>query len=184
VVACKFLFPPSFYLTPIMIAIPLPNRPIFHFPLFDYSELGLNCVSRFSVNLPIPRDEITITGTPKVFLDNDTSSGKPVHRNFCGECGWCVFLSCPLLSSHYFPFPISPSFHPGAFKYCTASKPRAKLTFPSAILSTTEAESHKMAYVKGGLFTKQGIALPPCKMEVFWHRREEWEVQTEGVVVQ
>lgn len=51
----------------------------------------------------------------------------------------------------------------------------------SAILSTAEAEDNKTGYVKGGLFTKAGIELPPPGAEIFWHRREKWERPTEGV---
>ncbi|KAE9965025.1 hypothetical protein EG328_009013 [Venturia inaequalis] len=82
--------------------------------------------------------DISVHGTPKVYVDKDTSSGKPVHRNFCGDCG-------------------------------------------CAIVSTTELEKHQTGYVKGGLFTKAGIALPPPGAEMFWHRREEWEKPTDGV---
>jgi hypothetical protein len=55
------------------------------------------------------------------------------------------------------------------------------LTTQSAILSTLEVEDHKTAYVKGGLFTKNGIELPPPGAEVFWNRREKWEKPTEGI---
>ncbi|QDS75831.1 hypothetical protein FKW77_001133 [Venturia effusa] len=92
----------------------------------------------FSVNLPVPTKDLTINGTPKVYVDKDTTSGKPVYRNFCGDCG-------------------------------------------CAIVSTTEAEGHAIGYVKGGLFTKAGIDLPPPGAEVFWHRREKWEKPTDGV---
>lgn len=51
----------------------------------------------------------------------------------------------------------------------------------SAIFSTAEAEDHKTAYVKGGLFTKNGTELPPPGAEIFWHRREKWEEPTSGI---
>ncbi|KUJ09848.1 uncharacterized protein LY89DRAFT_690244 [Mollisia scopiformis] len=92
----------------------------------------------FSVNLPIPRKDVKVNGTPKIYQDGETMSGKAVHRNFCGDCGCAVF-------------------------------------------STAEVEDHKTAYVKGGLFTKNGIEIPPPGAEIFWHRREQWEEPTAGI---
>lgn len=43
--------------------------------------------SVYSVNLIVSPAAMAITGTPKVFEDRDTSSGAPVYREFCGECG-------------------------------------------------------------------------------------------------
>ncbi len=33
---------------------------------------------------------VKITGQPKIYQDNDTDSGTPVQRSFCGNCG------CPI----------------------------------------------------------------------------------------
>ncbi|TID13327.1 hypothetical protein E6O75_ATG10187 [Venturia nashicola] len=92
----------------------------------------------FSAIFPVLMKDMTIHGKPKVYVDRDTTPGKPVNHNFCADCG------------------------------CT-------------ILSTTESENHETGYVKGGLFTKAGFALPPPGAEIFWHRREKWEKPTEGV---
>lgn len=40
----------------------------------------------FSVVVGVPKPSLTITGTPKSFADTG-ESGKPVHRNFCPDCG-------------------------------------------------------------------------------------------------
>jgi hypothetical protein len=40
------------------------------------------------MNLRTDIDKVKVTkGTPKVYADNDTTSGKTVHRSFCGDCG-------------------------------------------------------------------------------------------------
>ncbi|KAF8862643.1 hypothetical protein BDZ45DRAFT_181033 [Acephala macrosclerotiorum] len=70
------------------------------------------------------RKDMKVIGMPKIYKDQDALSGKPVHRNFCGDCG-------------------------------------------CAILSTAEAEDHKTACVKGGLFVKNGTGLPPPGAEIF-----------------
>lgn len=43
--------------------------------------------SIYSVNLLVSPADMAITGELKVFEDRDTSSGAPVMREFCGECG-------------------------------------------------------------------------------------------------
>ncbi|GMK57939.1 hypothetical protein CspeluHIS016_0407730 [Cutaneotrichosporon spelunceum] len=44
--------------------------------------------SSHSMNLRTDTDKIKVTkGTPKVFLDTKTLSGKPMKRKFCGDCG-------------------------------------------------------------------------------------------------
>ena len=40
----------------------------------------------FSVIVAVPKPTLSITGTLKSFTDKG-ESGKPVHRNFCPECG-------------------------------------------------------------------------------------------------
>jgi hypothetical protein len=45
----------------------------------------------FSVNVGLPKDALTFTkGTPKVFNDMG-SSGLPVYRHFCGDCGSPIY---------------------------------------------------------------------------------------------
>lgn len=44
-------------------------------------------------------------------------------------------------------------------------------------------EQPEQAFVKGGLFARQGTALPKPGMEVFWGRHEAWEEQQKGVKV-
>jgi hypothetical protein len=41
-------------------------------------------------------------------------------------------------------------------------------------------ENPDVAYVKGGLFTKLGVELPPVGAHGFWRRRERWEKPQEG----
>jgi hypothetical protein len=43
--------------------------------------------SAYSVNLLVAQDAMTVDGQMAVFADQDTSSGAPVHREFCGACG-------------------------------------------------------------------------------------------------
>lgn len=43
--------------------------------------------SMYSVNLVVSTSAFTMEGTPKVFEDRDTTSGAPVLREFCGNCG-------------------------------------------------------------------------------------------------
>lgn len=43
--------------------------------------------SAFSVNLMLPEKDLDLKGTLKVYADRKTTSGKPVHRGFCPECG-------------------------------------------------------------------------------------------------
>lgn len=51
----------------------------------------LNCQRQggaaFSVNLIMTHDQVSITGTPKIYVDKDTDSGSFAHRHFCGTCG-------------------------------------------------------------------------------------------------
>ena len=75
------------------------------------------------------------------------------------------------------------TFHSFLLVLCTLCR-ALWLTSHSAILSTTESEEQKIAYVKGGLFTKSGIELPPPGAEIFWNRREKWEEPTKGVAPQ
>ncbi|KAI2606371.1 DUF636 domain protein [Hypoxylon fragiforme] len=42
--------------------------------------------STYSLVVVVPKDKLTITGTTKSFAKNGTS-GQPVHRIFCPECG-------------------------------------------------------------------------------------------------
>ena len=43
--------------------------------------------SVYSVNLVVPAAAMTMTGEVKVFEDADTTSGQPVYREFCSDCG-------------------------------------------------------------------------------------------------
>lgn len=43
--------------------------------------------SMYSVNLVVSPAAFTMEGKPKVFEDKDTTSGEPVFREFCGDCG-------------------------------------------------------------------------------------------------
>lgn len=39
------------------------------------------------------------------------------------------------------------------------------------------------AFVKGGLFAKSGVELPPAVVEQFWRNAEKWEKPVEGAQV-
>lgn len=74
------------------------------------------------------------------------------------------------------------SFHVKNFSRNSSLAGKMRLTWNcSAIFSTTEAEDHKTAYVKGGLFVRKKVGLPPPGAEIFWHRREKWEETTTGI---
>lgn len=56
----------------------------------------LNCQrqagSAFSTLAGVPKAEFNITtGEPKLYVDNDTESGNPVERYFCGNCGSPIY---------------------------------------------------------------------------------------------
>ena len=40
----------------------------------------------------VPLSDLSVTGQPKVFVDNDTVSGNPVERHFCGDCGSPIYV--------------------------------------------------------------------------------------------
>jgi hypothetical protein len=44
-------------------------------------------------------------------------------------------------------------------------------------------EVPETAFVKGGLFAKTGVELPPPGYEVWWKKREKWELPAVGAVV-
>lgn len=44
-------------------------------------------------------------------------------------------------------------------------------------------EAPDKAFVKGGLFCKQGVELPPPRAEVFWKRHEAWETPAKNARV-
>lgn len=43
--------------------------------------------SAFSVNLMLPVSDLDLVGELKIYADKETTSGKPVYRGFCPECG-------------------------------------------------------------------------------------------------
>lgn len=46
------------------------------------------------MNVVVPKDKITVTGTPKEFL-NPGDSGNRVIRSFCDTCGASLFSDLP-----------------------------------------------------------------------------------------
>ncbi|MEM7078585.1 MAG: GFA family protein [Pseudomonadota bacterium] len=51
--------------------------------------------SAFSTLAGVPTAALKITGTPKMFQDQDTDSGNPVERYFCGACGSPIYSALP-----------------------------------------------------------------------------------------
>lgn len=41
----------------------------------------------YSVNMVVKSADMTVEGTLSSYTDNDTESGQPVNRDFCGKCG-------------------------------------------------------------------------------------------------
>ena len=50
--------------------------------------------SAFSILVAVPRDGLSIDGTLTQY-DDDSASGNPVYRKFCGTCGSPVFTETP-----------------------------------------------------------------------------------------
>jgi hypothetical protein len=46
---------------------------------------------------------------------------------------------------------------------------------------TIVSENPQIAFLKGGLFAKSGVDLPPPGKQQFWRRAEKWEKPLEGV---
>ncbi|KAF2668948.1 hypothetical protein BT63DRAFT_439704 [Microthyrium microscopicum] len=42
-----------------------------------------------------PESEVTVSGTPKAYIDNKTTSGVDMKRWFCGDCGSPVMSTTP-----------------------------------------------------------------------------------------
>ena len=40
----------------------------------------------------VPLDDLSISGTPKTFIDTDTVSGNGVARHFCDDCGSPIYV--------------------------------------------------------------------------------------------
>ena len=51
--------------------------------------------SAFSTLAGVPKSELKITGTPKLYRDSDTDSGNTVERYFCGDCGSPIYSAIP-----------------------------------------------------------------------------------------
>ena len=51
--------------------------------------------SAYSTLAAVPAAELCITGTPKLYEDTDTTSGNPVQRFFCGNCGSPIYSALP-----------------------------------------------------------------------------------------
>ena len=51
--------------------------------------------SAFSTLAVVPMAELSISGEPNLYTDSDTSSGNPVERYFCGNCGSPIYSAVP-----------------------------------------------------------------------------------------
>lgn len=38
--------------------------------------------------MQVDNKDLTIEGAPKAWIDRDTTTGYPLARDFCGDCGW------------------------------------------------------------------------------------------------
>ncbi|MEM9620638.1 MAG: GFA family protein [Pseudomonadota bacterium] len=47
--------------------------------------------SAFSTLAAVPVSDFSMTGTPKLYQDQDTTSGDPVERYFCEHCGSPIY---------------------------------------------------------------------------------------------
>jgi hypothetical protein len=48
---------------------------------------------------------------------------------------------------------------------------------------TVVDEAPDIAFVKGGLFAKNGYEIPPATVEQFWRNAEQWEKPGEGMQI-
>jgi hypothetical protein len=46
-----------------------------------------------SIVVMVPESAVKMTGQPKVYQDTNTTSGKPVQRAFCGNCGSPIYTA-------------------------------------------------------------------------------------------
>ena len=51
--------------------------------------------SAFSTLAGINKPDFHIEGKPKRYIDEDTDSGSPVERYFCGDCGSPIYSALP-----------------------------------------------------------------------------------------
>ena len=58
--------------------------------------------SAFSVNLTVPTSDLQLVGELKIYEDRETSSGKPVYRCFCPECGSPIKSDCASFEGYVF----------------------------------------------------------------------------------
>ncbi len=58
--------------------------------------------SAFSVNIGVPASSVTITGDSLKTYEDIGTSGKPVLRNFCGNCGSPIFSDIKATDGLYF----------------------------------------------------------------------------------
>ncbi|CAF3764243.1 unnamed protein product [Rotaria sp. Silwood1] len=48
-----------------------------------------------SINIIVPESAVKITGQPKLYRDSNTTSGAPLQRAFCGNCGSPIYSASP-----------------------------------------------------------------------------------------
>lgn len=65
---------------------------------------------------------------------------------------------------------------------CDVQKSKLELIVCRAVLSIM-AKNPEMAFVKGGLFPKLGVAIPPPALELFVKRSESWESAHENAKI-
>lgn len=68
----------------------------------------------YSVNLLVRADTMTTTGDLAKWTDTDTESGKPLSREFCGDCGSPI-RSAPTATPKFLAVKAGTLDRPGAF---------------------------------------------------------------------
>lgn len=69
------------------VAQPLPDLDVCH-----CKNCQRQSGAAFVPFVAIPISALQLSGSPKVFLDTDTESGKSVARHFCGDCGSPLYV--------------------------------------------------------------------------------------------
>lgn len=117
---------------------------------------------RFSIDITIAPEKVTISSGQTKVYQTKGSSGKFVKRHFCGDCGSCVYSSESMLYSG-----------------CRLTV----IHFHRPIFSDLE-NNPGVLFVKGGVFCASGFGVPPPRVQMFWNNHEEWETSMEGIAIQ
>jgi len=128
----------------------------------------------FSANLVVPSDQVVITGHTKTFTATG-SSGNPVHREFCPECGSPIRTLASTAPNMAF-------VKAGECRWRSALGFARQMHPPEravAYFGMVEAYASDRFWSLPGLFPPG--SLPKPAVEVFRKNAEAWQAPLEGV---